>query len=209
MGFSLAVHAALLLAAAHAIPALNETDTLQTWDATPYIITPRVETVTDREPDAPTFERVETSDPDDRPIVNSRCADEHGGSMGDPVVGKARRRYGVQGPADNADPHLARWAAWRDAWESYIGLTPRPWGGDPTAPVVAWGRDDSLGNDAKSARGNLWGDDIGMAIGSPGAGIGHREICATCGGSGRGMRSYPTEEGGPTLTQSTSDLAFR
>ena len=32
-------------------------------------------------------------------------------------------------------------------------------GGDPNAPTAPWGREESLGNDPLSARGNMWGDD--------------------------------------------------
>jgi hypothetical protein len=45
------------------------------------------------------------------------------GSMGNPNTKATGNRYGVQGPADNADPHIARQAALREAAEfGMIGL---------------------------------------------------------------------------------------
>ena len=52
-----------------------------------------------------------------------------------------------------------------------IGLLNSGAGGDPNAPTAPWGRDDSLGNDAISARGNMWGDEIGDAFGAGGLGL--------------------------------------
>jgi hypothetical protein len=70
-------------------------------------------------------------------------------------------RYGVFGPADNPDPHIARFPGF-DTSEptccSIVGDTsPRGYEHAPTAP---WGRDDALGTDAASARGHTWGDAI-------------------------------------------------
>jgi tetratricopeptide (TPR) repeat protein len=100
------------------------------------------------------------------------------GSMGNPNSKVSGNRYGVQGPPDNADPHIARQQALRDSAEfGMIGLLNSGAGGDPNAPTspwgstaatasaapaasataAPWGRDDSLGNDPASARGNMWG----------------------------------------------------
>jgi len=91
--------------------------------------------------------------------------------MGNPDVRKTSSRYAVAGPQDNPDPHLARLAVLREAAEfgmvSLLGAN----AGDPNAPVVAWGRDLSLGNDETSARGNMWGDAIGDSLGVGGIGL--------------------------------------
>ena len=93
--------------------------------------------------------------------------------------------YSVKGPKDNPDPHIARQAALRDAAQfGMMGLLNSGAGGDPNAPTVPWGRDDSLSKDAISARGNMWGDQIGDSFGAGGlglSGIGKGE-----GGGGRG-----------------------
>ncbi len=94
------------------------------------------------------------------------------GSMGNPNTRDTNKRYGVQGPKDNPDPHLARQAAMREAQEfGMIGLINVGAGGDPNAPTAPWGRDDSSGNDPMSARGNMWGDAIGDAFGAGGLGL--------------------------------------
>lgn len=94
------------------------------------------------------------------------------GSMGNPNTRDTGKRYGVQGPADNPDPHIARQAALREAAEfGMIGLLNTGAGGDPNAPTAPWGRDTSLGTDPLSARGNMWGDSIGDAFGAGGLGL--------------------------------------
>jgi len=105
------------------------------------------------------------------------------GSMGNPNTNKTGMRYGVQGPQDNQDPHIARQAALREAAEfGMIGLLNAGGGADPNAPTAPWGREDSLGNDLMSARGNMWGDAIGDSFGAGGLGLtGTGE-----GGGGRG-----------------------
>ena len=105
------------------------------------------------------------------------------GSMGNPNTSATGKRFGVQGPQDNPDPHIARQAALREAAEfGMIGLLNTGGGGDPNAPTAPWGREDSLGNDPMSARGNMWGDSIGESFGAGGLGLsGTGE-----GGGGRG-----------------------
>ncbi len=105
------------------------------------------------------------------------------GSMGKPDSRDTNKRYGVQGPKDNPDPHLARQAALAEAANfGMIGLAAANTGGDPSAPTAEWGREDSSGVDDKSARGNMFGDAIGDAFGAGGLGLsGTGE-----GGGGRG-----------------------
>ena len=52
-----------------------------------------------------------------------------------------------------------------------IGLLNTGGGGDPNAPTAPWGREDSLGTDPLSARGNMWGDAIGDSFGAGGLGL--------------------------------------
>lgn len=103
------------------------------------------------------------------------------GSMGNPNARGSR--FGVQGPAD--DSHMARQAALRDAAEfGMIGLMNAGAGGDPNAPTAPWGRDDSLGSDPTSARGNMWGDGISDSFG--GGGLGLSGVGEGGGGRGEG-----------------------
>ena len=50
------------------------------------------------------------------------------GSMGNPNTKATGNRYGVQGPADNPDPHIARQAALRDAAEFGMIRASQLWG---------------------------------------------------------------------------------
>ncbi|MEO8875698.1 MAG: AgmX/PglI C-terminal domain-containing protein, partial [Polyangiaceae bacterium] len=94
------------------------------------------------------------------------------GSMGNPTTKETGHRYGVAGPQDNPDPHIARQAALKEAAEfGMIGLLNVGAGADPNAPTAPWGREDSLGNDPMSARGNMWGDAIGDSFGAGGLGL--------------------------------------
>src|SRR6185295_8256928 len=94
------------------------------------------------------------------------------GSMGNPNTKDTNKRFGVQGPQDNPDPHIARQAALHEAAEfGMIGLLNVGGGADPNAPTAPWGREDSLGTDPMSARGNMWGDAIGDSFGAGGLGL--------------------------------------
>jgi hypothetical protein len=148
-------------------------------------------------------------DPDEKEPAESRCGETKGGSMGHPDAAVVARRYGVRGPIDNADPHVSHSADdTEDSFPSMFTVGPfSRWGGDRDAPTAPWGRDDSLGNDATSARGHLWGEETGTALGSPGTGVGLSIACDTCGASGRGVSLRGTAPGGPTGTELSSRAA--
>jgi hypothetical protein len=94
------------------------------------------------------------------------------GSMGNPNTKDTGHKYGVQGPKDNPDPHLAKQAALQEAAQfGMIGLIATMGGGDPNAPTAPWGREESSGADEKSARGNMFGDTIGDSFGAGGLGL--------------------------------------
>jgi len=79
----------------------------------------------------------------------------------------------------SADPHQE---ALRQAMEfGMIGLLNADAG--TTAP---WGRDDSLGKDPLSARGNMWGDQIGDSFGAGGLGLRGSGVGDGGGGGARG-----------------------
>jgi len=99
--------------------------------------------------------------------TGERAASEEG-AMGKQTSRAMNKRYAVEGPADNADPHLARALALKEALSfGMISML----SGDPNAPSAPWGRDEALGNDPMSAQGNMWGDDIGEAFGAGGLGL--------------------------------------
>ncbi len=60
--------------------------------------------------------------------------------MGNPNTKDTGHKYGVQGPKDNPDPHLAKQAALQEAAQfGMIGLISTMGGGDPNAPDGAVG----------------------------------------------------------------------
>ncbi|MCX7808562.1 MAG: TonB family protein, partial [Deltaproteobacteria bacterium] len=102
--------------------------------------------------------------------TGKRHKDEEG-AMGDPKHQKTRNRYGIEGPANNPDPHMARQQAIEQARTAgAIGVLQRMVGAwnSPTSP---YGRDTALGTDPMSALGALMGDQIGGNFGFGGLGL--------------------------------------
>lgn len=92
------------------------------------------------------------------------------GKMGKVGAAPKNRRAGIEGPKDNADPHMAREKALRDARSfGMIGLLSAEQGS--TGPTVPWGRSEASGTDDMSADGNMWGDTLGESGGSGGLGL--------------------------------------
>jgi hypothetical protein len=123
------------------------------------------------------------------------------GAMGNPTSRNINKRWAIQGPSNNPDPHVARERLmWEAQHEGMIGLLNSGIAVDPRAPTAPWGRDSSLGRDALSANGNMWGDDIGdsygvnglsltgigQGSGGLGEGIGLGELNTLGQGAGRG-----------------------
>jgi hypothetical protein len=118
-----------------------------------------------------TTEVTETN-PDEKEGGTGTRAKGEEGSMGNPNTKDTGHKYGVQGPKDNPDPHLAKQAALQEAAQfGMIGLISTMGGGDPNAPTAPWGREESSGQDEKSARGNMFGDTIGDSFGAGGLGL--------------------------------------
>jgi hypothetical protein len=171
-GLSLAVHAGLLAAMAFFMPPLGATDEDGISSDQQYLLQQYLQAAAEKEMEEKETEQVADNNADNKEGGTGTRAKGEEGSMGNPNTKLTGNRYGVQGPADNADPHIARQAALRDAAEfGMIGLLNSGAGGDPNAPTAPWGRDDSLGNDPLSARGNMWGNDIGESFGAGGLGL--------------------------------------
>jgi hypothetical protein len=171
-GLSLAVHAGLLAAMAFFMPPMGATDEDGINSDQQYLIQQYLQAAAEKEQEEKPTEQVADTAADNKEGGTGTRAKGEEGSMGNPNTKLTGNRYGVQGPADNADPHIARQAALRDAAEfGMIGLLNSGAGGDPNAPTAPWGRDDSLGNDPLSARGNMWGNDIGESFGAGGLGL--------------------------------------
>lgn len=126
----------------------------------------------EREEEEKETEQVSEADADNKEGGTGTRAKGEEGSMGKQTSKDTNKRYAVQGPKDNPDPHIARQAALREATEfGLIGLLNTGAAGDPNAPTAEWGRDTSLGSDEVSAMGNMWGDEIGDAYGAGGLGL--------------------------------------
>jgi hypothetical protein len=126
----------------------------------------------EREQEERQNEEVTETNPDQKEGGTGTRAKGEEGSMGNPNTKDTGHKYGVQGPKDNPDPHLAKQAALQEAAQfGMIGLISTMGGGDPNAPTAPWGREESSGQDERSARGNMFGDTIGDSFGAGGLGL--------------------------------------
>ena len=118
---------------------------------------------------------------DDREIGTGIRAKGEEGATGAPAIRTTGMRYGTRGPSGNADPHLAREAALRDASEfGLVGLLHA--GGGASEP--------------RAAQGNTWGASVDgseglelSGIGEVGGGPGLGSIGTFGHGAGRGSGS--------------------
>ncbi|MBM4361956.1 MAG: energy transducer TonB, partial [Deltaproteobacteria bacterium] len=137
-----------------------------------YLMQQFLDAAAERELEEKETEQVSEQDADNKEGGTGTRAKGEEGSMGKQDSKATNKRYAVQGPAANADPHIARQAALREAMEfGMIGLLNTGAAGDPNAPTAPWGRDTSLGTDSVSAMGNMFGDEIGDAYGAGGLGL--------------------------------------
>lgn len=170
-GLSFLAHAGVIAAMAFFVPPLGLTDDEDIDKDQMYLIQQYLNSAAEREQEEKETEVVEENADNKEGGTGTRAKGEEG-SMGNPTSKATNKRYAVQGPKDNPDPHIARQAALREAQEfGIIGLLNTGAAGDPNAPTAPWGRDTSLGTDELSARGNMWGDEIGDAFGAGGLGL--------------------------------------
>jgi hypothetical protein len=171
VGLSFLVHTGLLAGLAFFRPTLSGVDDDEARREQQFLMQQYLKAAAERE-DEQKNEQAPSDKSDQREGGTGTRAKGEEGQMGNPTTKDTGKRYGVQGPADNPDPHIARIAAVKEAAEfGIIGLLNAGAGGDPNAPTAPWGREDSLGNDPMSARGNMWGDSIGDSFGAGGLGL--------------------------------------
>lgn len=103
------------------------------------------------------------------------------GQMGDSKAKKTDNMYGIKGPADNPDPHMARDQKENMAKGAGILSVLSQSLNMPTSP---FGRDSALGTDAENALGALMGNQIGPNFGFGGLGL--RGTGSGGGGTGEG-----------------------
>ena len=172
VGFSLLAHAGLVAAMAFFVPPLGLTDEEGQSRDRQYVMQEYLQAAAEREKEQRETEQVAETDADNKEGGSGTRAKNEEGAMGNPNTKETGHRFGVEGPRDNPDPHIAQRTALRDAAEfGMIGVLNTGAGGDPNAPTAPWARDDSLGNDPMSARGNMWGDSIGESFGAGGLGL--------------------------------------
>jgi hypothetical protein len=171
-GLAFLGHAGIIAALAFFVPPLGLTDDESIDKDQLLLIRQYLNAAAEREQEEKEKEKVtEHSSSSTSGGTGTRSKNEEG-SLGNPSTKATNKRYAVQGPKDNPDPHIARVRAIQEAQEfGMIGLLSTDVAGDPNAPTAAWGRETSLGQDDVSARGNMWGDEIGEAFGAGGLGL--------------------------------------
>ena len=180
-GASFMAAGAMMAALALFVPNLNTLDEETLDRERLYLINAYLEAQAERERDKQ--ETVEQSDSRaDSGGTGERATGEEG-AMGSPTSRATGKRYAIRGIPDNPDPHLARVTGREEAVT--FGMIAVLTGSDPEAPTAPWGRDTSLGLDASSHRGSMWGDEIGESYGA--AGLGLSSIGEGGGGPGFGI----------------------
>lgn len=172
VGLSFLLHIGIIASLAFFMPSMGDDDS-EAIDRDQILkMQHLLNAAAEREQEEEETEQVADSDADNKEGGTGTRAKGEEGSMGKQTSTDTGHRYGVQGPEDNPDPHIARQAAMREAAEfGMIGLLNVGGGADPNAPTAPWGREDSLGNDPMSAQGNMWGDSIGDSFGAGGLGL--------------------------------------
>ncbi len=169
---SLLLHLGTVASLAFFMPHMNGDDSEAIARDTLLMMQHLLNAEAEREQEKKETEEVTEANADNKEGGTGTRAKGEEGSMGNPTTKETGHKFGVQGPQDNADPHIAKQAALREAAEfGMIGLLNTGAGGDPNAPTAPWGREDSLGQDPMSARGNMWGDAIGDSFGAGGLGL--------------------------------------
>jgi hypothetical protein len=202
-GMSFLLHAGLVALFAFFMPTMKG-DTSDDVDRDQILVMQKLlNTAAMREQEQLESQQVTETAPDQKEGGTGEAAKGEAGSLGTPNTKDTGHRYGVQGPQDNPDPHLAKQAAIQEAAQfGVMGLIATMGGGDPKAPTAAWGAEESLGRDEKSALGKIFGDNlddssgargldlsgVGEGGGGPHEGIGLRDFGSLGNGPGPGTR---------------------
>jgi hypothetical protein len=171
-GLSFLLHMGLVAVFAFFMPSMRGDDSEDIDRDQILMMQKLLNAAAEREQDERENQEVTETAPDQKEGGTGTRAKGEEGSMGNPNTKDTGHKYGVQGPKDNPDPHLAKQAALQEAAQfGMIGLISTMGGGDPNAPTAPWGREESSGQDEKSARGNMFGDTIGDSFGAGGLGL--------------------------------------
>jgi hypothetical protein len=171
-GLSFLLHMGLVAVFAFFMPSMSGDDAEDLDRDQILMMQKLLNAAAEREQEERQDQEVTETAPDQKEGGTGTRAKGEEGSMGNPNTKDTGHKYGVQGPKDNPDPHLAKQAALQEAAQfGMIGLIATMGGGDPNAPTAPWGREESSGADEKSARGNMFGDTIGDSFGAGGLGL--------------------------------------
>lgn len=164
-GLSFAAHA-LLLFLVFAVPPDAKSLSLDLFDADNRFLNYLVKPPEQKEEDIPAW--LKKKGPDKAGGKGQRHKGDEG-KMGSKKSKKKTGLYGLKGPKDNPDPHLAKTLAENAVQNAgVLGIL-----GAPSGSHIAsiFGRDTALGTDAEDALGGLIGDQIGEAYGYGGLGL--------------------------------------
>ncbi|UQA59774.1 AgmX/PglI C-terminal domain-containing protein [Polyangium aurulentum] len=197
-GVSLAIHAGLLAAAAFFLPPMGAEDESGISPEDRYFIQHALDVSAEKEvekKDTPVTDAPGGGASNSGP---SSAGDQ--GKAGTKTNNTAPSRIAFEGPRSNMDPQIARQAALEDA--RTIGMISLLNSLEaPSAIATRWGTDEAVGNDPKSAFGNMWGDSLEDA-----AGPGGMHLSDDGDGGGKngkwigidGVRTVGTDPNGPT-----------
>ena len=171
-GLSMALHLGLLAAMAIFMPPLSMTDEGSISAEQQIAIQTKLDAIAEKELTEQKEEALANAQPADKAGGTGARAMGSEGAMGSMTSTKTGGKFGIEGPKNNTDVRAAKNAALQDAANfGIIGLIAAGGGGDPNAVTVPWGGVDSLGNDARSALGNMWGGSVDESAGSGGLGL--------------------------------------
>lgn len=171
-GLSMALHLGLLAAAAVFMPPLSMGDESAISPDQQYFMRHVLDGVAEKEvAEQPKEELTDAAQPSDKAGGTGARSVGSEGAMGSQTSRNTGGRFGIEGPQNNTDVRVARQAALNDAASfGMIGLLGGA-GGDPHAVTAPWGGVDTLGADARSALGNMWGNTLGESAGAGGLGL--------------------------------------
>ncbi len=169
---SMALHLSVLGAAAFFMPPMAMADEDGVSSEQQYLMQMALQASAEREADQPKDDSTASATPGASEGGTGARAMNEEGKMGSQTSTRSDGRFGIYGPKDNTDVRISKAQALRDAADfGMIGLLNAGGGGDPNAIHAPWGGLDTLGNDPKSALGNMWGTSIDEAGGAGGLGL--------------------------------------
>lgn len=162
---SAGVHGAILATMFLFMPALGSTDSEEMTDDQKYALQNALRAVAEKETEQ--LDEKLSQTPSEESPEAGQAAKGESGKMGSSAAPATNKQYAIAGQSD--EKKLGRQAA-LDAASSF-GMIALLGESDPNAPVAPWG-EVAMGDDPFSARGNMWGSELGESFGYGGLGLG-------------------------------------